>query len=268
MKLHFKPLFLFSLLILSSLLMLISNSRADISLYIREKTYAMVGALQMGTFNLKVGLTEFINDMGRSQRLREENKALKNELAEMRFRERNYYQEIISSHQRLKKMLEFKEEQSYKLVPTQVIAYPSYSYFKEVFIDRGKEEGIEKGLVVVNYQGLVGKVIETYPHQAKVLLILDERSKVGVRDQQTRDVGILQGKGERGVCELNYLLNKALVEVGDRVITSGLGGLFPEGILVGEISRVRKNPRRLFQEVEVVPSVDFGKLEELFIIKQ
>ncbi|MBA7660668.1 hypothetical protein ES703_68672 [subsurface metagenome] len=67
---------------------------------------------------------------------------------------------------------------------------------------------------------------------------------------------------------MKYLLNKVSIESGDRVITSGLGGIFPEGILVGKVSYVRKKPRRLFQEVEVVPSVDFGKLEELFIIKK
>lgn len=153
-------------------------------------------------------------------------------------------------------------------LPAQVIAYPSYSYFKTVLINRGEKEGIEKGLVVVNSQGLVGRIVEVYPRQAKVLLILDERSKVGVRDQESRDVAILQGKGEEGVCELKYLLNKASIETGDNVITSGLGGIFPQGILVGKVSRVRKNPRRLFQEVEVVSSVDFGKLEELFIIKK
>jgi len=268
MKIHSKSFFLFTLLILSFALMLISNRRADIPLYIREKTYVVIGALQMGSFGLKVGLTEFIDNIRQAEQLRRENKALKNEIAQMRFKEENYYQEIVSSYQRLRKMLEFKEKQSYDLLSTQVIAYPSYSYFKVVFVSGGEKEGIEKGMVVVNSQGLVGKVIETYPHQAKVLLILDERSKVGVRDQRTRDVAILQGRGEKGICELKYLLSKVSVQVEDRVITSGLGGLFPEGILVGRISRVRKNPRRLFQEVEVVPSVDFGKLEELFIIKK
>lgn len=268
MKIHYKPIFLLSILLLSSGLMLISNSRADVSLAIREKAYTIVGSLQMSSFSLKLGFTEFIADMGRSEKLREKNRALENEIAQMRFREENYYQEIIFSYQRLQEVLEFKEKHSYDLLPTQVIAYPSYSYFKTVLINRGEKEGIEKGLVVVNSQGLVGRIVEVYPRQAKVLLILDERSKVGVRDQESRDVAILQGKGEEGVCELKYLLNKASIEIGDNVITSGLGGIFPQGILVGKVSRVRKNPRRLFQEVEVVSSVDFGKLEELFIIKK
>jgi len=268
MKAHSKLFFLFTLLLLCSILMLVSNRRADISSYIKEKTYVIIGILQMGGFNLKTELIEFIDNIKQAEQLRRENKILKNEIAQMHFKEKNYYKEIISSYQRLEKMLEFKQEQPYDLFPTQVIAYPSYDYFKIVFINGGEKEGIEKDMVVVNPQGLVGRVVETYSHQAKVLLILDERSKVGVRDQRTRDVAILQGKGEKGVCELKYLLSKASVKIGDKVITSGLGGLFPKGIMVGEISRVRKNPRRLFQEVEIIPSVDFGKLEELFIIKK
>ncbi|KKM06991.1 hypothetical protein LCGC14_1738440, partial [marine sediment metagenome] len=268
MRIHSKSIFLLSILLLSFVLILISSRRADVLLTVREKAYVIIGTLQMTSSNLKTGFTEFITDMGRSEKLREENRALKNEIAQMRFKEENYYQEIVSSYQKLEEMLEFKEKHSYDLLPAQVIAYPSYSYFKTVFINRGEKEGIEKDLVVVNSQGLVGRIVEVYPHQAKVLLILDERSKVGVRDQESRDVAILQGKGEKGVCELKYLLNKALIELGDRVITSGLGGIFPEGILVGKVSHVRKNPRRLFQEVEVAPSVDFGKLEELFIIKK
>lgn len=268
MKAHSQFFLLFTLLLLSSILMLASNRRADISSYIKEKTYVIIGTLQMGGFNLKTGLTEFIDNIKQAEQLRRENKILKNEIAQMRFKEKNYYQEIISSYQRLEKMLEFKQKQPYDLLPTQVIAYPSYDYFKMILINGGEEEGIKKDMVVINPQGLVGRVVETYSHQAEVLLILDERSKVGVRNQRTRDVAILQGKGEKGVCELKYLLSKASVKIGDKVITSGLGGLFPEGIIVGEISRVRKNPRRLFQEVEIIPSVDFGKLEELFIIKK
>lgn len=266
MRIHSKYILLLSILLLSFGLILISSRRADVLLSIREKAYVIIGTLQMTSSNLKTGFTEFIADMGRSEKLREENRALKNEIAQMRFREENYYQEIVSSYQKLEEMLEFKEKHSYNLLPTQVIAYPSYSYFKTVFINKGEKEGIKKDLVVVNSQGLVGRIVEVYPHQAKVLLIIDERSKVGVRNQESRDVAILQGKGE--VCELKYLLNKVSIEAGDGVITSGLGGIFPEGILVGKVSYVRKNPRRLFQEVEVVPLVDFGKLEELFIIKE
>jgi rod shape-determining protein MreC len=225
-----------------------------------------MGLFPAAGFWLKSNVVEFAKDLHNSRRLREENKALKDELAQLIFREKNYYQRIASTNERLEKMLEFQKKQAYELVPVEVVAYAPRNYFKIFFLGKGKKEGVEKGMVVVSAQGLVGKVIEVYPHQAKVLAILDERSKVGVRNERTRNVAILQGKGK--VCELNYLLTKASAKEGDEIVTSGLGGLFPKGILVGKISRVKKNPNRLFQEVEVVPAVDFGKLEELFVIKK
>ena len=211
MRIHSKSIFLFGILLLSLILILISSRRAGVVLNIREKAYVIIGTVQMATSNLKTGFTDFIADMGRSEKLRQENRALKNEMAQIRFKEENYYQEIVSSYQRLEEMLEFREKQSYGLLPAQVVAYPSYNYFKTVFINKGGKDGIEKDLVVVNSQGLVGRIVEVYPHQAKVLLILDQRSKVGVRDQKSRDVAILRGKGEKGVChqkdKISHLLN-------------------------------------------------------------
>ena len=246
--------------------MMISIYHGDVVVRIREKSYVLIGLFPAASFHLKTNIVKFIEDLHGSRRLREENKALKEELAQLIFREKNYYERIISINKRLEKMFEFKKRQAYELVPAEVVAYAPRNYFKIFFLGKGKKEGIEKEMVVVNAQGLVGRVIEVYPHQAKVLTILDERSKVGVRNERTRDVAILQGK--RKVCELKYLLTKASVKVGDEIVTSGLGGLFPKGILVGRISRVKKNPNCLFQEVEVIPSVDFGKLEELFLIKK
>jgi len=261
-----KIFFLVGFLFLSSILMLISSYHSDVVVRIREKSYVLMGLFPAAGFRVKSNIGKFIEDIHNSRRLREENKALKDRLAQLIFQEKNYYQRMVSTNERLGKMLEFQQKQPCELLPVQVVAYAPRDYFKVFFLGKGKKEEIEKEMVVVNAQGLVGRIIEVYPHQAKVLTILDERSKVGVRNERTRDVAILQGMGK--ACELKYLLTRASVEVGDEIVTSGLGDLFPKGILVGRISRVKKNPNRLFQEVEVVPSVDFGKLEELFVIKK
>jgi len=248
--------------------MLISNHKKDLPARIREGGYSFVDPLRISFLTLKNRLFEFMENFQEIEKLRNENQTLKIKMEELLFYQKNYYQEIISANQRLRELLGFKEKQPYSLIPVEVIAYDPHNYFKVIFIGKGKKEGIEKEMVVVNAQGLVGRVIEVYPHRAKVLLILDERSKIGVRDQRTRDMGILQGKGEKGVCELKYVLSRADVRVGDKIITSGLGGLFPKGIVVGKICAIKKDPNQLFQEIEVVPSVDFGKLEELFAIKR
>ncbi len=268
MKTHFKIAYLMGFLFLSSVLMLVSGLEGGLATQtIREKIYLPVGKLQSARFYLQGWFAGLIINLKENRKLQEENRLVKRELAELRFREKNYYQEIIISNQRLKKMLGFKEEYTYQLLPVEVAAYPPRSFFKVVFISKGNKEGIKKNMVVVNAEGLVGRIVEVYPDQSKVLTILDERSKVGVIDQRTRDLAILTGKGLEGVCELQYLLGKVPIEIDDRVVTSGVGGLFPKGILVGTIARITKSPHRLFLEVQVTPSVDFGRLEELFVIQ-
>jgi len=267
-SIHPKAFFLVIFLSISLVLMLISHFRENLPAHIREKSYDIVGSLQFISWNVKRGVIKFIEDAYETDRIRKENQELKRKVKELLFKEKNYYQEVLSSNQRLRDLLNFKQREPYSLIPVEVIAYAPHNYFKTVFINGGKEEGLTKGMIVVNAQGLVGRITEVYSHRAKVLLITDERSKVGVRDQKTRDIGILQGKGQERVCELKYLLTKADVKIGEKVVTSGLGGLFPKGILVGKISYIRKNPDQLFQYVEVKPMVDFEKLEELFVIKK
>jgi len=252
---------------ISIVLMLISNQKKNLPIHIRERTYNLIDPLRVSFPSIKEELHRFIEDFQGIEKLRSENQALRIRIEELLLQEKNYYQEMASSNQRLRELLDFKKQQPYSLIPVEVIAYAPHNYFQVIFIGKGRDEGIRKEMVVVNSQGLIGRVIEAYPHRAKVLLILDERSKIGVRDQRTRDIGILHGKGERGICELKYALSRADVRVGDRIITSGLGGLFPKGILVGEICDIKKDPNQLFQEIVVAPSVDFGKLEELFVIK-
>ncbi|MEA3485750.1 MAG: rod shape-determining protein MreC, partial [Candidatus Aerophobetes bacterium] len=224
-KIHPKVFFLAIFLSISLVLMLLSQSREGLPARIRETSYDIVGPLQFLSLNLKRGLTGFIEDIYKTDKIRKENQKLKRKIEELLFKQRNYYQEVLSSNQRLRELLNFKQRESYSLIPLEVIAYAPHNYFKVVFISGGKEEGLTKEMVVVHPQGLVGRITEVYPHRAKVLLIIDERSKVGVRDQRTRDIAILQGKGKERVCELKYLLTKANVKVGDKLVTSGLGGL-------------------------------------------
>jgi len=261
--------YLIGFLILSFVLMVVSGFEGGLSTRtVREKIYLPVGGLHSARLHLQSWFAELSGSLQENEKLREENRVLKRELGELKFREKSYYQEIVASNQRLKKMLGFKQERTHQLLPAEVTAYPPRSFLKVVFISKGEREGMKRNMVVVNAEGLVGRIVEVYPHQSKVLTILDERSKVGVIDQRTRDLAILKGKGLEGVCELQYLLKKAPIEVGDEVVTSGVGGFFPKGVLVGTISHIRENPHRLFLEVEVTPTVDFGRLEELFIIKE
>ena len=147
----------------------------------------------------------------------------------------------------------------------EVIGRDPSSWFKSVTINKGERHGVKKGMAVTSPEGVVGQVLKTAPHYATVLLITDYNSAIDTLIQRTRAKAIVEGK-EENRCQLKYLLRTEEVVVGDVVITSGLGGVFPKGLMVGEIMTVEKKGHGVFQHAELVPSVDLTKLEEVFII--
>jgi len=261
-----KLIFTGTFLVICLILMLISYNNPLWFSKLREGGYSLGNFFYSLSFNSKKSLSDTIKIIIQAKKIKKENELLKRKLNQLIIRQKNYYQEIEIANQRLRKLINLKKRTPYDLLPAKVLAYSPQDFFKVIYINKGKEEGVLRDMGVVNTEGLVGKVVEVYPEQAKVMLIIDKRSKIGVRVQRTRDIGILQGTGNPEICNLDYILTKAEVKVKDAVVTSGLGGIFPEGILVGYISSVEKKPNYIFQKIKVKPAVDFGKLEELFLI--
>jgi len=196
--------------------------------------------------------------------LREENDQLKRRIVELE-RQNVELAEIAIANERLRRFLNFKEKIPKPTLPAELIGEDASSWFRTISINKGEIDGVHRGMVVVAATGLVGHVINTSRDVSKVLLITDYNSSVDAICQSSRARGIVQGK-ERNLCDLNYVSRQDAVSVGERVITSGLGGRFPKGLVVGTVSRVEKKPYGVFQKVEVTPAVDFRKLEEVFLI--
>ncbi len=118
---------------------------------------------------------------------------------------------------------------------------------------------------VVNAGGVVGRLVSVSPNYAKVLLVIDQNSAVDSIIQRSRDEGIVKGLSAK-LCKLDYVVKTSDVVVGDKVVTSGLGRVYPKGLPVGEVVEVVNIPGELFKEIKVRPMVDFSKLEELLVI--
>jgi len=168
-------------------------------------------------------------------------------------------------NERLRGLLNSKKRTPVPMVLARVIAEDVSSWFKTILIDKGSKEGIKRRMAVVIPEGIVGQIIETSKTTSRVLLIIDNNSAIDTRVQRTRAKGILQGRGEN-ICYLKYFSLSADIEIGDKIVSSGLGGVFPQGLLVGEIFLIEKKKAGLFQYVEVIPSVNFAKLEEMFVV--
>jgi len=194
----------------------------------------------------------------------EENKILQKELGHARKRN-NFCYETELSNIRLRYLLKFKKNLTDQVVAAEVIGKDPSAWFQTIIIDKGKVDGLIKGLAVVVPEGIAGQVTDVSGHYAKVLLIIDGNSAVDALVQRTRARGVVQGS-HAGLCLLKYVLWKEDVVPQDIVITSGLDGVFPKGLRVGSVSKIIKQNSGIFQEVAVKPYVDFEKLEEVLVI--
>jgi rod shape-determining protein MreC len=134
-----------------------------------------------------------------------------------------------------------------------------------VIIDQGTAAGIRPGMPVVTDQGVVGVVSGTAPGASKVLLLIDPQSQVDAYVQRSRARGSVRGAKGRE-CSFEFVLRDEDLAVGDLLLTSGMGEIFPKGLVIGHVTHVERQPYGLFQEAQIKPAVDFGKLEEVFVI--
>jgi rod shape-determining protein MreC len=195
-----------------------------------------------------------------------ENRMLKQRIAELQ-RENQEMTERVLSNERLQKLLHFQEKISPSVLAAEVIGQDPSSWFKSLTINKGEHHGVRKGMAVISPEGVVGHILRVSPRYSVVLLITDYNSAIDAIVQRTRAKAIVEGKGENR-CQLKYLLRAEDVAVGDIAVTSGLGGNFPKGLVVGEIRKVDKKGHGIFQFAELVPSVDLTKLEEVLVITE
>ncbi len=196
--------------------------------------------------------------------VRQENRRLKLELDSLR-RENGLYREMVATQKRLSDLLKFKNAVSEPAVAAQVVGLDPTGWFQSVVIDKGRKAGIKRDMPVVNASGVVGRIVSVSPNYAKVLLIIDQNSAVDCLVQRSRDRGMVRGQSEQ-ICRLDYMVKSGDAKEGDMVITSGLGQVFPKGLPIGRIANVKEGEGTLFKEIEVLPAVDFSKLEEVLVI--
>jgi rod shape-determining protein MreC len=197
-------------------------------------------------------------------RVQQENEALQRTVSALR-QENNRLQEAMLAQERLKKLYPLQVQHPSPAILAQIFARDPSSWFKTLLVGKGEGEGVSKNMAVVVSEGVVGRVIEVSANTAKVLLVTDPNSAVDVIIQRSRAQGIMEGKVEEfGI--LKYVQKSDDVQVGDKVITSGLGGVFPKGLMMGTITKVERKRPGIFQYIEVTPAVDFSRLEEVLIL--
>lgn len=224
----------------------------------------VVGSLQAALARVTGFGRELWQDYTALVNVREENERLRAELAQAR-ELNNTFREAAATNEGLRRLLQFKESLPLPTLTARIVGKDPGLWFRTVIVDRGSGDGVRKGMPVATDQGIVGQVLDTSPNYAKILFATDPNSAFDVIVQRTRTPGILAGQGSDRY-RLNYVMKNADVVKGDRVVTSELGGIFPQGLLVGTVVLVHQEPRGMFQEIEVTPAIDFTRLENVIII--
>nr|WP_297003737.1 rod shape-determining protein MreC [uncultured Dialister sp.] len=196
------------------------------------------------------------------EHLRRENESLKTE--------QNKYSEILAENIRLRELLKFKRGYtSYHLSGASVIGRDYGGWTHTILIDRGSDSGLRKYMPVIVPGGLIGFVSEVYINSSRVQLLLDPRTTVGgiVQRPASRVVSMVTGNsGNPGYLAIMSLPREADVIKGDTIVTSGYGGVYPKGIVIGTVEKVNNEGSDGTQSAEIKPAADFSHLEEVFVI--
>lgn len=198
------------------------------------------------------------------RRLSEDNRLLRGEIAALT-RELLGLRDCNRENMRLRGLLKFKESSPFSLLPARVVGRDTRQWNSSILVDKGSSQGVREGMAVVSQEGVVGRIMESAPSISKVVLLISARSRVGGIVERTRETGVVEGTSF-GTCRLIYLPRNTAARGGDRVLTSGLGGIYPKGLAVGVCTGVYEGEYGLYSCADVAPAVDFSRLEEVCVL--
>jgi rod shape-determining protein MreC len=224
----------------------------------------VIGPIEKFTHVGYRGLIGFWDDYFALIDVKRQNGQLKERLALLEA-ENSRLLEFESENRRLKGILAVSSEAGLKGIVADVIGYDPSNWVKAVSLNKGSIEGVQIGMPVLEGNGVVGQVISVAQHTSRVLLIVDRSSGVDSILQSTRTRGVVYGLGEDG-CELRYALSEEEIKIGERVITSGMDGVYPKGLFIGVVSEAGRPASGLFRIVTISPKVDFLRLETVLIV--
>lgn len=220
--------------------------------------------LQMASQGAVNWITDFRANYDTLAGFKTENERLRKRIQNLEV-ERQRYLEADATNRELKQLLDFRSHLPAGAITSSIIANSAASWFQSCQIDKGSADGVRKGMAVVTPLGVVGQVVAVTPRTAKVLLLTDTNSGVDVLVQRTRSRGIVSGSLENGTV-LKYVKRSEDIQVGDRLITSGMDGVFPKGMMVGTVIKVQKQHIGLFQFIEVLPAVQTPRTENVLVV--
>jgi len=196
--------------------------------------------------------------------VRSENELLRRRIAELEDANLQFREALVASGN-LQQIASMRDDYETPMLPSEIVGLDVSPWFRSVLLDRGRTHEVLPGNPVITDDGVVGLVTSTSSHAAKTMLLLDRQSAIDGIVQRSRARGIVRGTGT-GELEFEFVVRGSDVEAGDLVITSGMGGIYPKGLRIGVVAEVADPGGRLVQKASLRPAVDFGRLEQVFVM--
>jgi len=232
--------------------------------FIHRLVLSASAPIQIGITKVVTPVGDFISSIPELFNLREQNLLLQKDVETLRSENARLKEHEIENEQ-LKKLLKSAEQSVFDVKLAYIIGRSPLNWRAIAIIDVGASDGIQIGMPVISATGLVGKVIEVSNKAAEVQLITDQYSSVSARDQSTRAVGLIEGT-INGSINFNLIEKDQSIVKGDLIVTSGFGGVFPKGILIGKVDDVQDKPYLFYKQITVTPFVNFSNIEEVLVI--
>jgi len=229
--------------------------------------YQLLAPFLTSGSGLKKQITSVRTGLKSLDQLEHENAALQVENRELRATNQSL-RDVEHEVNRLRHALNYRERSVFKLIAAEIVARDSSTWWRTVTINRGRRDGIETDMPVVTDEGLIGKTTSVSDVISVVLLVSDENCRVAASVEGSREQGIISGQrvttGLTPLLDMNFLSKQADLKPGQKVYTSGVGGVFPSGLLIGVVKSYRV--RELDGQAQLTPAVDLSHLEDVFVV--
>lgn len=257
--------------VLGAVLLVVLNLPASVSsqakAVLREGIAPLQGALS--------GFSRWVGESVRSVRgiggLARENQQMSAELVRLRNEVRDL-QSLSQDNAELREQLQFTAQANRLLTPCEVIARDITGWWETIRLSKGLSDGVSLDMAVITSDGLIGKTVDVSARTCDVLLISDPACKVSARIVRTGAFGVVAGNGParsgQASCQMEFINKNVPVLPGDEVVTSGLGGVFPKGLLIGYVDKVYRDETGLFQRADIIPKADLGMLTYVFVVAE
>ncbi|MBD8513126.1 rod shape-determining protein MreC [Photobacterium sp. WH77] len=255
---------LFLAMLLSAGLML-ADSRLDAFAQVRYVLNSAVAPLQYAANLPREILDGLFSQLSSHQRLLAENKALKRDLLVLQS-DVLLLDQLQQENQRLRELLGSPFVRDERKMVAEVMAVDSDPYSHQVMIDKGRVDGVYEGQPVINDKGIVGQISYVGAHNSRVLLLIDPTHAIPVQVVRNDIRVIASGSGEQDQIQLEHVPSSTDIKVGDLLVTSGLGGRYPEGYPVGRVTEFSFDNKRPFAQIKALPTVQFDRLRYLLLV--